>query len=236
LLQHNLECYYGKMSNKINYGIIGNGLIAKHFTNYLSLENISFTKWNRKESKKSPENTLKTCPVILLLISDGAIENFIKSNPWLQQKKVVHFSGALNINNCLSYHPLMTFAKSLYSLEEYRNIPFIGIKNQISFSEIFPDLKNSYHEIESCVISGNFTNILWQKTFKDFEDKLGLPKEVLTPYLQKTLINIKNDPFNSLTGPIARDDKKTIHKNIESLGSLTWKKIYKLFVKAYKTS
>lgn len=243
MLKHNLECYNSKMSNKICYGIIGNGLMARHFTNYLTLESIPFILWCRKESKESPENALKECPIILLLISDGAIDSFIISNPWLQHKKVVHFSGALNIKGCLNYHPLMTFSKTLYSIKEYRNIPFIGIKNQPSFLEIFPTLKNCYYQIDEkqkplyhalCVISGNFTNILWHKTFKEFEDKLNLPKEVLMPYLEKTLENIQNNPLNSLTGPIRRNDKKTIYANIKSLQSLTWKKIYKLFVKAYK--
>lgn len=225
------------------YGIVGNGNMARHFMKYLSLEKITFVYWSRNISISPIDETLKDCNTIILLISDNAIESFINKNLWLKGKTIVHFSGALHIDGVFSYHPLMTFSTKLYSLNEYREIPFIGEKNQPSFSSIFPLLKNRYYTIKPgdkplyhalCVVSGNFTNIIWQKTFSDFESKLNIPRAVLFPYLEKSFNNIKESPFSSLTGPIKRDDRVTIKKNIKALKPSVWKKIYRLFIKAYK--
>lgn len=219
------------------YGIVGNGAMAKHFSNYLDLEGISHTRWKRGESL----DKLRECKTILLLISDDSIEEFLKENLSIRSKTLIHFSGALSIKGVLGFHPLMTFGNNLYTLEEYRNIPFIGSEKTNQFYNIFPNLKNAYYKIDKnlkgyyhalCVISGNFSSILWSKVFKSFKEDLALPEEVLFPYLQKTFNNILENPKNSLTGPIKRQDKITMNKNRRKLNSL-WNKIYKLFNKVY---
>ncbi len=227
---------------KYRYGIIGNGCLATHIAHYLKLEGISHICWSRSEDRSSPEEKLKSCSIILLAIKDSSITEFLLLHPNLKQKTLIHFSGALKIENVMGFHPLMTFSGNLYTKKKYRSISFIGTTEKKTFYDVFPHLKNPYYTINDdqkslyhalCVISGNFTTILWQKVFKDFETELNLGKEVLIPYMEQIVENLKLDHKNSLTGPIKRDDKKTIKLNIKALNSKLWKKIYKLFYEVY---
>lgn len=213
--------------------------MATHFCNYLKLEGCSHTQWSRRSN--NPLSILDDCRTLVILIKDSAIEEFIAANPQLKSKKLIHFSGALEIEHIEGFHPLMTFSKELYTLEEYREIPFIGTTQESYFRDSLPFLKNPYYKINRenkalyhslCVIGGNFSSILWQKVFMDFQKRLNLPKEVLYPYLERVIKNITESSENSLTGPIKRDDRRTIQKNIQSLSN-PWRKIYKLFRKAY---
>lgn len=217
--------------------------MANHLKHYLSMENIPYYSWSRSEDSCAPYSKLKDCQYIIILISDDKIVDFLQKNPDLKKLKLVHFSGSLTTKAASGIHPLMTFSDQLYSLDEYRNIPFIGEKGKTTLKDVIPGLKNPYYEISPdlkssyhalCVISGNFTNILWHKTMKDFEDKLSLPKEILSAYLNRTMLNIRSNPFESLTGPLKRGDKLTMKRNIKALKSPVWRKIYRLFNKAYK--
>lgn len=229
--------------NKTTYGIIGDGLIAQHFSHYLTMLNTPFIQWSRKKDSLSPDKKLAKCNTILMLISDDSIEEFIEKNSNLTKKNLIHFSGSLSIEKAIGFHPLMTFSKDLYTLEAYKTIPFIGSKEQREFTKYFPDLKNRYYVINEsqkplyhalCVLSGNLTTLLWQKTVSDFESKLDLPSEVLEPYLTQVFKNIKSDPQKALTGPIKRGDKKTMKSNRRALKSKTWSSIYRLFNRAYQ--
>ncbi|MCK5200874.1 MAG: hypothetical protein KAR21_21120, partial [Spirochaetales bacterium] len=162
--------------------IVGDGLMAGHFCTYLKLSGIPYKQWSRKKNIDiNPARYFKGCHVLFLLIKDDAILPFIKQYPELKQMKQVHFSGSLYIEDIPSIHPLMTFSKDLYSLRKYQSIPFIHEKGKVSFRELFPELPNPskaldfrskalYHSL--CVLSGNFTTMLWQKVFTDFQGKL----------------------------------------------------------------
>lgn len=229
--------------NKIKIGIVGDGLAATHFAHYLQLENILFRSWSRKKDLTAPGNKLSECSIVLLLIRDDSIEDFISNNPKLKRKTLIHFSGSLSTPEAIGFHPLMTFSKKLYTLEKYRTIPFIGVKDAPDFNQFFPTLKNPFYTINEeqkshyhalCVLSGNLTTLLWLKASTDFKEKLDLPKEILFPYLEQICNNIEEDPFNALTGPIKRGDKSTIKKNKKALRSRIWSRIYTLFNKVYK--
>ncbi|MGL1891148.1 MAG: DUF2520 domain-containing protein [Spirochaetaceae bacterium] len=228
---------------KTDYGIIGDGLLATHLCHYFTLEGIPFLRWSRKLDNKTPTIKLDGCKYIIILISDDSISNFLDNNYFNNSISVIHFSGSMNSKKAVGFHPLMSFGPKLYTLEEYKNIPFICEESDITFDSVFPTLTNKYYTMNPemkalyhslCVISGNFTTLLWQKVMKDFEKDLDLPKEVLLPYLSKIFDNLKDDPFNALTGPIKRGDKNTIKRNKKALKHRIWKNIYSLFNKAYK--
>ncbi|QEN04518.1 DUF2520 domain-containing protein [Thiospirochaeta perfilievii] len=225
------------------YGLVGNGLLANHLKKFLDLEGIEYLHWSRKENQENPWEILKECRIVLIVIKDSNIENFISQNPKLKEKTLVHFSGSITVDGTYGFHPLMTFGEDLYSLESYREIPFIGCETIEKFREIFPELKNCYYTIDKsqkelyhalCVIGGNFTTILWQKVIDGFTDDLKLPKKVLNPYLNQVCTNIMTDHVNALTGPIKRGDKLTIKKNISALKDRSWKRVYKMFNSIYK--
>jgi predicted short-subunit dehydrogenase-like oxidoreductase (DUF2520 family) len=88
--------------------------------------------------------------------------------------------------------------------------------------------KSLYHSL--CVLSGNFTTMLWQKVFQDFQDKLKLEPELLLPYMEQTFENLNLNWVDALTGPLARKDDATIEKNIHALEGDLYQNVYRSFV------
>lgn len=223
------------------YLIIGSGRLAKHISHYFDLSEIPYLNWYRKSSK-SLSSLISQSQKILVLINDDEIENFISQNKiGFEVKTWIHCSGLLSTSLAESAHPLMTFTNELYYLESYKQIPFITEKGRKTFTELFPELSNPSFEIESelkplyhawCVMSGNFTTILWQRFFEMFENKFGINKEYSFPYLKKISENLmKTD--SPLTGPLARGDKKVIEKNLLALQDEPFAEIYRSFVNTF---
>lgn len=227
-----------------SYGIIGNGRLARHIQFYFKLKNIPHTLWHRQKTE-SPEDTLNQSDIILLAISDDAIDAFLDAHPRLSGKLCVHFSGALVSQHALSYHPLMTFSPELQDLDFYQNLFFVGEDNAPTFSTIFPQLTNPFIQIPQtkkayyhalCVMANNFTTLLWQKFFDEMTTTFDASLSDLKPYLKQTLLNINNDYNNALTGPLKRQDLQTIKHNLNALEEDTFIKIYQAFVDVYQTN
>jgi hypothetical protein len=224
------------------YTIIGDGRVAKHFTYYLDLLNIPFRQWART---RCSENDLllkvEDSTHIPILISDSAIERFIRDHPGLSGKTLIHFSGSLVTPLACGAHPLMTFTEELYNKELYSAIPFILDEGRTPFEQLLPGLSNEHHYVDPklrplyhalCVTSGNFTTILWDSFFSRLTDKLGLPPEVAHPYLDQISKNLKSQKTPPLTGPLARKDRKTIAANLEALEGDPLQKVYHGFLEA----
>jgi 2-dehydropantoate 2-reductase len=224
------------------YGIIGNGRMAKHFTHYLTLLGISYQQWSRDKPRNSLITLAETCSPILLLINDDAIELFIEQHHCLQKKLLLHFSAVLNLKKAYSTHPLMSFFQELYSLDVYKKIPFIYGEKSPEFSLLLPGLPNPHFKIPEnlksfyhalCVLSGNFTVILWQKFFCELEETLNIPKEQAYPFLQQITQNLLADQKNALTGPLVRNDIKTIEAHLIALKNDPFQEIYQTFLKVF---
>jgi len=223
------------------YGIVGSGRVATHFCRYFDLMKIPFRHWYRSLGN-SLEDILGAVPVVLLLISDSQIENFIESYPFLKKKKLVHFSGSLITPYAQGFHPLMTFTREPYDLDVYRKIPFFVQKGRFEFNEIFPALENPHYNVNPeqsdlyhalCVLSGNFTTILWDKFFSELEDRFSVPRAAAFPYLDQIVENLKRDSRSALTGPLQRRDHKTISKNLSALKNDPFQKVYEAFVEVF---
>lgn len=219
------------------YLIIGEGRLARHMFTYLKSQNIQTQTWSRKLDIRLQE-IYQNYSHILLCISDNALENFVNENDYLNEKTLVHFSGATEVKGVLSFHPLMTFANELYSEDFYKTIPFIDFNENVSFKEVFPDLSNPTMKVEArlkpyyhslCVMGGNFTTLLWAKCTELFSE-IGLGSEMIKPYMQKVFENTLENPHKNLTGPLVRGDTKTIEKNIAALGSYKERNLYQSFV------
>lgn len=226
--------------------LIGSGKVAHHFSHYLKLLNMPHQIWSRKCDPhfEMLQNVIEKSNRILLLISDEAIEEFIKKYIPNKKKIIIHFSGQLLTPHAYGLHPLMTFSKQLYDLKTYQSIPFIMDKGTPSLKFLLPGLPNSSYVIQSelkalyhslCVMSGNFTCLLWQKLFDDFETKLKLPKETAMPFLKQIYKNLSTHAEDALTGPLERQDKMTISKNLHALQHDPYQKIYQSFVAMYQT-
>jgi predicted short-subunit dehydrogenase-like oxidoreductase (DUF2520 family) len=228
-------------NNQCSYLIVGNGRLSKHFQHYFSLKNISFKVWTRRsgESFLSFAHSAKS---ILVLIKDDEIKDFLEShqNKLSKDKIWIHCSGMLSTNLAESAHPLLTFTEELYGLEKYESISFITEKGRKNFKELFSELKNPSYTIESsekilyhafCVLSGNFTTIMWQFFFNYLRSQ-NIPESAAFPYLSSITENLlsKSEP---LSGPLQRNDQKTINKHLESLNDHPLKMIYVSFLEAY---
>lgn len=225
------------------YAILGNGRMARHFAHYFTLLKIPFLQWARNtHSHTQLPNTLSQASHILLLISDHAIEPFIEAYPLLKTKILIHFSGSLITPFAFGTHPLMTFSQELYSLETYQNIPFICDQTASPFPELFPNLPNPHYTLPSdvkpryhalCVMSNNFTTLLWQKFYQELDQTLNMPMNTIHPYLDQTLHNLKNNPSSALTGPLARKDQSAININLKALENDPFQNVYKAFLETY---
>lgn len=226
------------------YTIIGDGRIARHFSHYLQLLGMPFLQWSRRldpQKNKLPK-IIAQSDRILILIKDAAIESFIKENPQFQNKICIHFSGALVTPLAYSAHPLLSFSEQLYELEDYQKIPFILEKSDKKFPDLFPHLNNPHFYISEnqkalyhayCVMSGNFTSLLWNRFFKELENRFHLPKEIGFPYMESIFQNLRINADKALTGPLVREDQKTIKANWHALQGDPFQKIYQAFVEVY---
>jgi len=208
---------------------------------YLELEGQQVMRWHRG-SPRPPADTLCDTDIILLAISDDALEDFITYNLALRSRPLVHFSGSLTIDGAYGLHPLMTFGPETYDLETYRSIPFVEERGGLGFKDLFPHLRNPswainpehkplYHAL--CVLAGNFTTLTWLKAMDDFEAKLGLPREVLRPYLEQTASNTFAHGHAALTGTLARGEAGTIDRDLEGLDGDDFREVYLAFAHTF---
>ena len=225
------------------YGLIGRGRVASHMAHYLELEGQPVTRWHRG-LPHPPAETLSDTDVILLAISDDALKGFIADNVALRSRPLVHFSGSLTINDAHGLHPLMTFGPETYDLETYRSIPFVEERGGLGFNNVFPHLRNPtwsidpelkplYHAL--CVLAGNFSTLLSLKAMDDFEDRLGLPREVLRPYLEQSAVNTFAHGHAALTGSLARGESGTIDRDLHGLENDPFREVYLAFAHTFGT-
>ena len=222
------------------YLLIGAGRMAKHFSYYLTLLDLPFLQWSRKNNSiENLSRYTKECSHILLLINDDAIESFISHHDFLLSKRCVHFSGSLITENIFSAHPLMTFSSELYNLDIYRDIPFILENEGADLIDLLPGLPNQSFKIDKklkpfyhalLVIGCNFTTLLWQNVFQSLQKDLHLPQETTYPILKQTMHNLLTQPNDALTGPLVRNDINTIQKHLQALKDKPLNEIYQAFV------
>lgn len=228
-------------NNPPSYALIGSGRLAIHLQKYFLLQGIKVQSWSRSQNQSALIELIANSTHVLLAIRDNAIADFHQTYlNYLSPKIVIHFSGALSIENMESAHPLMTFGPhSDFVLSDYRRIPFVLERGKRPFSELFPQLPNPSFYIPSnkksfyhalCVCSGNFTTLLWQRTMVDFTQTLNLPAEILNPYLERIAENLKSAPRAESSGPISRRDTLTINKNLKALEGHPFKAIYEGFL------
>lgn len=232
------------MARIIKYGIIGSGRLATHILHYFSLLNLDCNHWSRATNNSDQLAELaEESDVIMLLIKDDAIEEFISAHSIIENKFLIHCSGSLVTEKAKGAHPLLSFGPTLYNYQEYKKIPFIVDDDFTEFKTIFPQLENLHYFIckkdkplyhALCVMSGNFTSILWSKFFDELSQKLNLAPEVAHPYLESICKNLILDYKSALTGPLVRNDQATIRRHLDALAEDRFKLIYESFVELYK--
>jgi predicted short-subunit dehydrogenase-like oxidoreductase (DUF2520 family) len=180
----------------------------------------------------------------LLLVSDHAVAAVLKQYPFLHEKPLIHCSGSLSIPGVAGAHPLMTFADTMYEPEVYRSIPFVH-EAGYDFDDLFPALPNPHFAISvkdkaryhaMCVIAGNFAQLMWKSVVDRFASQFDWPADILSPYLGQVAENFVNHPQSSLTGPLVRNDRLTIDRNIKALQGDPLLEVYTAFIHLYKNA
>lgn len=233
------------------YGIVGNGRVARHLIHYFAQQGLEIRRWSRRPSPTDThdagsgqipvEEALGSCPVVLVLIRDDAIEPFLKSVD-LSGRTLIHASGSVSTPFATSMHPLYTFGPELYPTAVYPRIPFVCDDDGPEFASVFPALRNPtwriapgdrlrYHA--ACVLGGNFTTLLWARAMQMFRE-VGLPAEAALPYLERTCANVAEHGSEALTGPLVRGDRRTILSNLAALEGDPWAAVYRAFVEAVR--
>lgn len=231
--------------------LVGNGRLATQLEKVLKENSFSYSHIFRSQNSTDDiQKQISQSTHIWLAINDGAIESFYQQySAGNRNATWVHFSGAHNSKYVFSAHPLMTFSKTPMAKADFDKIHFVltapvqtsPIDNKdLAFSDILPGLKNRYSFLSAdkkalyhalCVVAGNFPVILWSEVQAQFQS-LQLPKEALNTYLDHVTSNFKRDGTSALTGPIVRNDIKTINDNLNALNGNSLKTIYEAFLKA----
>lgn len=174
----------------------------------------------------------------------------------LKGKVIAHMSGSyssdilkeLQAFGCYTYsvHPLQSFADIDSSIEKLSNTVFTieGSKDKINIIENLLDtLKSKYFKIDTnkkelyhigaCVVSNYLVTLmnLGLSFFKEIGIDESEAMSALSPLIDGTIDNIRNlGVKESLTGPIARGDSKTIESHLKSIQTNTPDKLkfYKL--------
>ncbi|MEM1410879.1 MAG: DUF2520 domain-containing protein [Pseudomonadota bacterium] len=237
------------MNSTPQYALLGGGRVARHFRYYLQLEGLPTTGWTRDphcdlNSHDEPNTeerlraTVKRATHVLLLVSDDAIAPLLRRYGFLHEHRLVHCAGALSLPGVAGAHPLMTFGRDRYTLEDYQRIPFM-IEKGYAFNDLFPGLSNPNYTISPeqkglyhalCVVAGNFPQMLWQAVGARIEHDLDLPRDVMAAYLAQNLANALADPDGALTGPLARGDAATLERNLTALGPGGLQDLYRSFI------
>ncbi|HLB43222.1 MAG TPA: DUF2520 domain-containing protein [Gammaproteobacteria bacterium] len=226
-----------------HYLLIGNGCVAKHFQHYFSFLQLSFTTWHRQQSLIELTQHINRATHILLLISDAAIDDFFVQYIFSSNKICIHFSGSLVSRYVYGTHPLMTFSTKLYQPELYQSIPFIIDHNALEFEDLLPGISNQHVRLHTslkakyhalCVLSGNFSCVLWKKLFDGLTNEFNISHSLAYPYLLQQMKNLIDDPSSAMTGPLVRGDLQTIKNNLTALQADPFYSVYKSFVACYQ--
>jgi predicted short-subunit dehydrogenase-like oxidoreductase (DUF2520 family) len=237
------------IDHSVHYAILGDGRLGRHLRQYLTLLGQRCSGWSRNlaspfnthhdtEAETRLRRTIAPASHVLLLVTDDAISGLVRRYPVLHRHRLVHCAGAVRLPGIAGAHPLMTFADRLYTLEQYRRIPFL-VESGYCFDHLFPGLPNPHHTVPVgqkalyhalCVAAGNFPQILWQAVAERFAGELDIPAAALEPYLRQSLENWLADPAGALTGPLARGDAQTVSRNLAALDGDALRELYAAFV------
>lgn len=177
------------------------------------------------------------CDTLFLTVTDDALENLIEELKELNihDKVLVHTSGVhtsdifkslKNTNACYSMHPIYAFNDKYNSYKSLDNAYFTleGDKRYIkSLMDLFPDKvklidkdkKTLYHA--GCVMISNLVCGLMYKSEELFKS-LGLSFDMFKPLIMNNINNICDfGALNALTGPVIRNDIKTVQNHLLSL-------------------
>ena len=229
---------------EIKIGLFGAGNVGQHLlaafrkapnVNIVGLWNRHPGKWKAVASDIPVVDTPEQMPdadVYILALKDDVLEDF---SMHLKGRNVltVHTSGAMASDILQTerkgvFYPLQTFTSG--SAVEWTTIPLLVWADDARDLQLLQDLagriSNNVHVINdsqrahlhvAAVFTANFTNVMMQIADK-ITDEAEIPYELLLPLAARNFENLlTNAPYDVLTGPARRGDRKTIEKHLRLL-------------------
>lgn len=229
------------MTTKQTILLIGSGRLARHLKHWSELNQLThILSWDRHQDPHLLIRQLLEATHVWLAISDDAIVPFYEQNLHGFDFKVVHFSGSLHDKRMISAHPMMSFPKQILPDKIYSQVYF-GLTGAKTLSDALPNFKNQFFIISPeqkplyhalCVTSGNFPQLLWSESQKLFRT-LNVPEMAQHTYLNQITQNFLDLGADAVTGPLVRNDQKTIDANLNALADTKLEPIYKIFKKEF---
>lgn len=224
--------------------IVGNGKVARQFLSVLNEHGLCPQQhWHR--SLKSEFQVQKGIQTIFLAVSDSALipfyEEHLQSAIDLKETEIYHFSGSV-FHPCMQgFHILASVGEIPFSSAEFAQIPFVSFFSKCGtetakinalpyfVNPVFSmsnEQQELYHSL--CVLSGNYPNYLITAALQLWQNELKLPSGLLLGYIQRTLVaalqthsltssHLGEVSVENLSGPLWRDDARTIQMNSQIL-------------------
>lgn len=216
-----------------SYVIFGAGRVGVSMASYLEHLGHSVSLISREQAeqhKPECERLVAQADIIAAAIPDDKLDAWREA--WrakIDGKTAIHFSGAVSIDGMHSFHPLYSFPRLALPVPKMKEIAFACPVGGPSFNDIFPQAPNPYFEIAAedraryhalAVLSGNLASYIWNETANEFSALTNTPPDkILQSYLGSIADRFIESPTSSLTGPIARQDRHTVEKNLEGLAA-----------------
>lgn len=231
--------------------LLGRGKLARHLHHYFHLIDFQHKHYDlpiRDElGDEEIDRKLKAVNAIWIMVSDQAIapvlekvkKRLLELGEDPNRYHFVHSSAATEVAGMSTLHPLMSFGESLYSIEQYRDIPFAIFDGENKSKPLPYPLPNPHFWVpqerralyHACaVMMSNLPVLLWSEVAKTVERKLDAHTDVFHPILKQTLDNFIAHGASALTGPIARNDQATIDKNLQAIEGTPLHSIYQSFL------
>lgn len=245
----------------MNIAILGAGNVAWHLAKAFIMAGHPVRQiWNRTVEKAADlsfeiggnsisdlSQIKEEIDLIVITVSDEAIEQVASSLKPRDHQIVVHTSGSTSINVLKPYakqvgviYPLQTFSKDVAI-----NFSEIPIFLEACRPDVLTDLKRVVGQITkkveeadsaqrmnlhiSAVFACNFTNHLYSIA-SDILEKYNLSFDYIKPLILETANKVlQATPKDVQTGPARRHDKNTMQKHLDMLSSdLDKQELYRL--------
>lgn len=227
--------------------IFGTGRVGASMAPYarsLGAEVFSVTRMMAEKDPARVAAEIARADVVAAAVPDDCIAPWFDVwNASIGGRPAIHFSGAQTIPGIKGYHPLYSFPTSPLPVATMSGVLIAREAGAAAFSHLFPGAANPEIEIRAedrafyhalAVLSGNFAAHLWNEVALAFSARFAAPPGIaLGPYLAGVVDRFCESPFDSLTGPVARRDTRTIAANLAALEPTPrLKALYEAFIES----
>jgi predicted short-subunit dehydrogenase-like oxidoreductase (DUF2520 family) len=225
----------------VRFVFFGHGRLARHLSFYLQtyLPGVPVLVASRRGAEFQFQNNDR----VFISVGDRDLPKTHAQLRSHAQKESLHLefahgSGSVFIEDCPSYHPLMTFGHDLYEPSFYCRIPFICEQGHRGFQSFFTGLVNPTFEIPSeqkahyhslVAAAANLPQQIWKHVGSEWQSTLKLPFSCLEELLLQSVKNSMRDFMKAPTGALVRKDQPTIESHINHLKDHAVRTTYQVF-------